>query len=273
MFTTVPTIETAVIDFKGDFGEQDDWKDTPPKSKEIKKKIRATVENLIGRLRVRDDNTSFAQAEELVIASVFALGRLFLAYFLALRQERSSSVIRDYVRRRFTKRRAQSRQLGTFFGKVRYWRTYMRDPKDGGGVYPLDLILGLTADGFSRRVLSLATKLATLVSYDRVTALLMEFLLWSPSKTSVEHAVLGLGRVTEEWFEAKAPPEGDGDVLVIQIDSKATPTATQEELRKRRRPRRKATESMSPRHRGPVRDPTDQADGLDVPCPARVDEL
>ena len=46
--------------------------------------------------------------------------------------------------------------------------------------------------------------------------------------------VLGFGRHTTEWFEQLPPPKNDGQVLVIQIDSKGTPTATEEELNKRR---------------------------------------
>ena len=73
--------------------------------REIKKKIRGRVDDLFAGLRGKSD-ASFAEIEKFVIVSVFTLGRLLLAYFLALRQERSSSLIRDYRRRRFTKRAA-----------------------------------------------------------------------------------------------------------------------------------------------------------------------
>jgi len=92
--------------------------------------------------------------------------------------------------------------------------------------------LKIPADGFSTLVMGMAARLATLVSYEQVTALMLYFLSWSPSKTTVEKAVLGLRCHTAEWFEAAPPPDGDGEVLVIQIDSKATPTATEEELEK-----------------------------------------
>jgi hypothetical protein len=101
-------------------------------------------------------------------------------------------------------------------------------------------------------VISLSARLATLVSFDQVTALLTTFLFWSPSKTSVEKAVLGLGRYTESWFQAAPPPEGDGDVLVVQIDSKATPTARESELEKRRGKRKATAFADSPRHRGRI---------------------
>jgi hypothetical protein len=179
---------------------------------------------------------------------VFTLGRLFLAYFLAWREEHSHREIAAAFRRGYWLGKPQSRLLGTFFGKVRYWRTYLRD-RGGGGFYPLDAALALTADGFTMLMVSLMARLATLVSFDHVTALLLSFLSWSPSKRTVENAVLGLGRYTAEWFEKAPPPEGDGDVLVIQIDSKATPTATEHELEKRRRKRRPNPFPDSPRHR------------------------
>jgi hypothetical protein len=62
--------------------------------------------------------------------------------------------------------------------------------------------------------------------------------------------VLGFGSYTEEWFESAPAPEGDGEILVVQWDSKATPTATEEELEKRRGKRKKDERPLSPRHRG-----------------------
>jgi hypothetical protein len=35
-------------------------------------------------------------------------------------------------------------------------------------------------------------------------------------------------------MEQLEAPEGEGDVLVIEVDGKATPTATEDELKKRR---------------------------------------
>src|SRR5699024_11050622 len=48
----------------------------------------------------------------------------------------------------------------------------------------------------------------------------------------------------------QSAPEDDGEVLVIEIDGKAVPTATQQELDKRRGPRAEPTHNPSPRHRG-----------------------
>lgn len=150
----------------------------------------------------------------------------------------------------FLERDSQARRLGTFFGKVRYWRTYMVNPGGGAGIYPLDVALGLTRDGFSMLVMGLAARLATLVPFDTAAALLVNFLGWSPSKMTVEKAVLGLGHYTCEWFESAPRPKGDGEVLIVQIDSKAAPTAKEEELEKRRGRREPNPYPNSPRHRG-----------------------
>ncbi len=47
---------------------------------------------------------------------------------------------------------AKGRLIGTVFGKVRYFRTYIYRGKIEGGYYPLDLELGLPWDGFSMQV-------------------------------------------------------------------------------------------------------------------------
>jgi len=62
--------------------------------------------------------------------------------------------------------------------------------------------------------------------------------------------VLGLGRHTSEWFESAPAPEDEGEVLVIQFDSKGNPMATEAELEKRRSKRQPNPHPGSQRHRG-----------------------
>jgi hypothetical protein len=212
--------------------EQDDWRDHAPTSSHIRDRIHRQVEDALAFLGKPSTRRSFDEVEKAVIAFAFAIGRLLLNYFLAWRNENSEGEVEQMKTAGSRVRPAQPRLLGTYFGKVRYWRTC------------------ITADGFSFLVMGLAAKLSTMVSYDQVAGLLMNFLSWSPSKMSIEKAVLGLGRYTAEWFEQAPPPEGDGEVLVIQFDSKATPTATDSELEKRRRKRGPRPAGSSPRHRG-----------------------
>ena len=144
----------------------------------------------------------------------------------------------------------KDRLIGTTFGKVRYWRTYVYRGIGKGGYYPLDIELGLPRDGFSMRLRSYAVRLATKMSYAQCVMVLSTFLQWSPCQKTIEEMVLGLGKHTNQWFEEALAPENDGEVLIIQIDSKGTPTATEDELKKRRGKRDKRKKPVSQRHRG-----------------------
>jgi len=213
---------------------------------EVRASIVQEVNTLMAWVLTCQTLTFFAFETELV-PKVLALGRLFVQLFLCMRQEQFQAT-HPQPEPGYKRQGPNGRWLGTFFGKVRYWRTYFY--RRGGGYHPLDVELGLAGDGFSIWAQSLATRIATKVSYAQSVVLLTLFLHWSPSQDSIECMVLGLGRHTGAWFEAAPAPEGDGDVLVIQIDSKATPTATDEELEKRRGPRRENPHPGSQRHRG-----------------------
>jgi len=210
---------------KGEYDEQKGWENAPAASSEIKARIKQHVAALLGFLEKDDDSRRFDEVERGLRDLIFSLARILLAYFLARREETSKSDVSQWLRKGCRRRKPERKHLNTFFGRVTYWRTYVRRP-GGTGIHPLDLALGLSADGFSLLVTEICARLSTLVSYEQVTALSLYFLGWSPSKTSVEKAVLGLGLHTQAWFEAAPPPKDDGEVLVIQFDSKATPTAS-----------------------------------------------
>jgi hypothetical protein len=59
-------------------------------------------------------------------------------------------------------------------------------------------------------VMSIAARLSTQVSYDQVAGIYMSFLSRSPSKMSIEKAVLVLGRYAPEWFERCSSPSPGG---------------------------------------------------------------
>ncbi len=245
----MPAAKKPKVSPPTDTTEQDAWKDRPPTSEEIEARLREYFEVVVAFVkREVPEGRTFFDFEEGLVPIVFSIGRLLTALFLCRQHEQV--VVPPAVReggRGFRRKQAQSRELGTFFGKVRYWRTYMH--AKGGGFYPLDRLLRIPADGFSFGLTSLMSRLATKVSYAQTALLLRCFLGRSPSTTSIERAVLGLGRRTQAWFEESPVPEGDGDVLVIQADSKAPPTATASELKKRRGKRRRS-KAPSPRHRG-----------------------
>jgi hypothetical protein len=195
---------------------------------------------------------TFKDFEQGLVPLIWAVGRATGALFLACRQERLD--VAPFLRRgrrSFRLAPPHARNLNTLFGVVRYWRTYLREVKQGEcrGFHPLDMVLGLTEDRFSLPLLSVAVRLSLQLSFAKARSTLGWFVPNPPSTEVVECAVLGLGRHTQEWFESAPVPNGDGEVLVMLADSKGTPTATEEELTKRRGKRR-TQRPRCHRHRG-----------------------
>lgn len=217
-----------------------------PTVEETKARVEQEVRELV-RWVLSCHTLTFFVFEAQLVSKVLALGCVLVQLFLCMRHERFQAAHAD-PEAGYKQLGPYSRLLGTFFGKVRYWRTYRY--RANAGYYPLDVELGLTRDGFSMVLRSCAARLATKVSYAQTVLLLTMFLGWAPAQESIEGMVLGLGRQSGAWFESAPAPEGDGEVLIIQIDSKATPTATQAELDKRRGKRRPNPHPGSQRHRG-----------------------
>lgn len=238
----------------GDNGEVDHK--LCPTAEQLRREITAQVHELV-RL-ASEEQCSFKAFEEALTPRVFLLARLVLMLFLCCREKKSRSALPKRIERngkRYQRRPAQARNLNTSFGVARYWRTYCRGPKreDGGkreGFYPLDAELGLTADRLSMPLMSKASRLSTKLSFAEAREVLSWFVPNTPSTEVIEKTVLGLGARTEAWFESTPAPEDDGEVLVIQIDGKAVPTATDSELERRRGKRKAPLHPDSPRHRG-----------------------
>ena len=222
-----------------------------PSLEEIERQLRAVLGAAIENARTGED-TTFMAFEKALLPTVHLMGRLLLLLFLSVREARERARTPERIEkggRVYRRRPPQPRNLDTIFGVLRYFRTYLRGP-DGHGYHPVDLALGLTTDRLTMNLLSLAARLATFMSYARVHATMSWFLGAAPSTEVIENTVLGLGRRTGEWFERAAPPSDDGEVLILQFDSKGAPTATDTELERRRGPRRPNPAPSSPRHRG-----------------------
>jgi hypothetical protein len=218
-----------------------------------------TVVTSVDELATQIEIPAFKDVEKRLFDDVMALARLAVVLFLTLCEERSAARavpgVQEVGGRRFRRAPAQARNLSTLFGVVRYWRGYMREVTDDAadkcrGFHPLDIALGLTADRFTFNVLSRVVRLATRLSFAEARMVSSWFMPVPPATEVIEQAVLGMGRHTQEWFEIRPAPDGDGDVLVTMLDSKGAPTATAEELARRRGKRRKKPAGLSPRHRG-----------------------
>ena len=198
----------------------------------------------------------FKDCEHGLREPLFALARAAIVLFLALVEHRVMGPMKARTvqgGRMFRKAPAQARNLGTWFGPVRYWRTYLREmsPNKGRrGFHPLDLALGLVADRFSWNVLTVAVRLASKLAFAEARATMGLFVPQPPSTEVVEQAVLGLGHHVKPWFNEAPVLEGDGEVLITLVDGKGAPTATQSELSRRRGKGKQRLKAPSPRHRG-----------------------
>jgi hypothetical protein len=115
----------------------------------------------------------------------------------------------------------------------------------------LDVALGLTRDCYSPLVIGWFCRLATRVSFHVASGLGGMFLGAAPPASAIEEWVLGLARPAYVYLSDGPLPGDDGEVLVIEIDGKAAPTATAQELARRRGPRvRHERGCKCPRHRG-----------------------
>jgi hypothetical protein len=214
------------------------------------------METLVMQQAAEEHLPSYMDLENMLGEKLDELGRTASELFLTCAHERVAASVKDGKRvgDRILKPapRLQARNLTGRFGVVRYFRTYLRENYAGRrrGLHPLDLVLGLPADRFSWNVLSLSAQLATKMSFAEARKTAGLLLPNVPSTEVIEQTVLGLGKFTGQWFAELPAPEGDGEVLVVMIDSKGAPTATERELRRRRGTRRKRKPSPSPRHRG-----------------------
>jgi hypothetical protein len=216
----------------------------------VQAEARQAFEDLLGFCR--QDSGPFRLFETGLLARWFALGCVLVRLFVAARHERLD--VRPYARAdgwRLGDPEAP-RTLKTVFGEVRYRRATVIRRRGGTSFHPLDVELGLTRDGFSPWVTAFVTRLATRLSYAASRLLCRAVLGWSPSTEAIEHLVLGLGRQAQAFAQQQPPPPADGEVLVIEVDGKCPPTATAEELRKRRGPRRRGAGCACgcQRHRG-----------------------
>jgi hypothetical protein len=146
------------------------------------------------------------------------------------------------------------RTLKTFYGKVKYGRHYLMTRGGGSGFFPLDVVLGLTRDRLSPWVMQWVARLATRMSFKASQMVCKAVLNWAPATETIEQVVLGMGRDAAPFMKQLRAPANDGDVLVIEVDGKCPPTATEAELAKRRGKRKPKHEKSCTcgcqRHRG-----------------------
>jgi hypothetical protein len=222
-----------------------------------------TVADVRAQARARFDeliefcqNSDFAfwRFEKQLFLLMAGLGVCLIRLFLQARHQRLD--VQPYLKsgkHRLAEENSK-RTLKTAYGKVTYARQYLAGRKGNPGFFPLDAELGLTNDRLSPWVMQWVARLATRMSFAASRMVCKAVLNWSPATETIEQVVLGLGREAAPFMKQLAAPVGDGEVLIIEVDGKCPPTATEEELAKRRGKRKPRHEKDCPcgcqRHRG-----------------------
>jgi hypothetical protein len=199
-------------------------------------------------------DTPFGKFEPHLLVRMAVLGACLIRLFLTARHERLDlQPFLDDGKYRSGDDYAQ-RTLKTFYGEVTYGRHYLMSRGGGSGFFPLDVVLGLTRDRLSPWVMQWVARLATRMSFKASQMVCKAVLNWAPATETIEQVVLGMGRDAAPFMKQLKAPAKDGEVLVIEVDGKCPPTATDAELAKRRGPRppkhEKSCTCGCQRHRG-----------------------
>jgi hypothetical protein len=224
----------------------------PPDLEPLQQQIHQRLDEIIASCLHDPGPTSFLDFEKTLLGLLQSLGCLLIQLFLQARHARLDLTTWTRARGYGISEKNAERTLKTSCGEVTYHRAYLV-PRSGGGpgVHPLDVALGLTRDGYSPLVIGWFCRLATRVSFPIASGLGEMFLGSAPPASAIEEWVLGLARPAYVYMSDGPLPEGEGDVLVIEIDGKAVPTATDQELAKRRKPQaRRKPGCKCQRHRG-----------------------
>src|SRR3954469_22982118 len=227
----------------------------PPSYEVLPQLIHQRLDEIIAFCRDDFGPTSFLDFERVLLGLLRSLGCLLIQLFLQARHRRLDLTPWTQTRGYRVADDAAERTLKTSCGEVTYPRAYLLPRRGGGpGVHPLDIALGLTRDAYSPLVIGWFCRLATRVSFRLASGLGEMFLGAAPPASAIEGWVLGLGRPAYVFLSEGPLPEDDGDVLVIEVDGKAVPTATDQELARRRKPWSRCPDGCKcQRHRGRAR--------------------
>ena len=211
-------------------------RDCPDALAEIEGRLRGAGDELIRWIREDTQNLRLMGFERALWLRIGLVCRLCVALFLAAGHQRLdlTGCLGEGWR---VKSKFATRVIKTQHGPVKYGRAYLTR-RNGGGWFPLDAALGITQDGFSWPVIDMATRLASRVSFAATRTIIKAILGWAPSTEAIERLAIGLGSRAPTFMETFGPFEDDGDVLVIEVDGKAAPMATEAELEARRQKRK-----------------------------------
>ena len=224
----------------------------PPTPDALRQQAHQRLDEIIAFCLTAPGPPSFLAFEAALLGLLRSPGCVLIQLFLRARHDRLDTAAWTEGRGYRVADPAAGRTLKTGCGPVPYVRAFLLPRRGGGpGAHPLDVALGLTRDAYTPLVIGWSCRLATRVSFHVASGLGGMFLGAAPPASAIEEWVLGLARPAYVYPSEGPLPGDEGEVPVIEIDGKAAPTATPQELARRRGPRvRHAVGCRCQRHRG-----------------------
>ncbi len=198
--------------------------------------VQSAFEDALSHTKSR---ASLFETEAALWISLLALGRAMITLYLVRTAARPRATSYRHEGQLYVLDPKQPRrtQLGTRFGKVSFTRPVGRRL----GAFrqrvdlPVDRELGLVG-GFSLGTVVAVVRLAAMMAFAQARGTFREFHEWAPSPRGALRMVDAVGAEAKPFLDQAPPREGDGEVLVIQVDGRGAPMITITERERRARP-------------------------------------
>lgn len=202
-------------------------------------------------LKCADSSTkrTLIEVEVELWTMMLALGKALIALFLFRQAAGLRRAHYEHDGHRFVIAETwRSTSIGTRFGKLRFSRPVGRrvGKRAAQGDLPVDRELGLCG-GFSLGVVTVITRLCAMMAFAQARTTFALSHEWTPSSRATLRIVDAVGSEARGFVERAPPPEGDGDILVVQVDGRGAPMITRTERERRAKKRQKRERRMTRR--------------------------
>lgn len=185
----------------------------------------------------RGDATRVAAVEGPLWSALLALGRALMVLFFARQSARLRPTRYEHEGKSYEMAGTETVEVGTRFGKVKYaeWIAGVAGQPRAARDRPLARDLGLPG-GFTPMVVGTVAHLCAHMAFGAARKLLSSLFGWAPSPRAILRMVDAAGAEARPFLDQAPVPDGDGEVLVIQVDGKGAPAISSREYAKRTQP-------------------------------------
>lgn len=216
---------------------------------ECLQQVHRQFEALLSWVKGDEKRTQLHCAEDSLWKRLMVLGCDLMLLWLAYRFPKRAISELVTSKGRYRYHRLTYDVIRTRFGTIyALRRTYLRYSGKGPRVIsPDDRRIGLAAGRMSLRVHFLVGFFAARMCFDEALNVMSYCGDYVPGKRASLGIVDMLGPIAREFLDNLGPPDGDGEILIIQVDGKGAPMVRREEHQKRCKPHRKRPSGTSQR--------------------------